>query len=448
MNISEKRKLGIVQLVAISLALVGPTLVLAANVQAIVSVTDWPIWSVFFIGAGSIALVAYSISRLIGALGTGASAYHITTVALGRHWGRCVGFSLCGAYMFFALATPSATIGFLEDLLHAPVFEEPLWRSLLGFGLVCLAGGIVSLSSRRVSWVLLAIEGGGIMLMFVLCGAIVFVRPSGPPAVTATAMHTHHISGLVAGVVVAFLSWAGFESCLSVHAGGEGATRRTLLSLYGNILITSILFIAVSWIIQRGFADRLGGNPFLAQTQNTLSALAGAYVSVWCAIGFGVAAICSAFACLMASLTAAGNIAASLFAEEGRRVNCNIVVFLFIALSQIIIPWVPHMPRSPVALYGLFGAAAAVCIMVSYQMIQIAFIRALIRGLVKGPRIELIVPVVCMVIICVVLVTNLLQSEAGLLSTLMGAAWCSVGFLLGGYGYVSGTLGQEKGLCK
>ncbi|MBB2202785.1 APC family permease [Gluconacetobacter tumulisoli] len=417
---------------SISLALVGPTLVLAANGQAIAGTTSWPIWSIFALGALCIALVAYSIARLVSSLETGGSAYHIATLTLGDRAGRAVGLTLCSAYLCFALATPSATVGFLTDLAGQPDAMTPgLWS-------ICAAAGVLAAMlllhrNASVTRLLLMIEGGGIILLILLFCAII-AAPSGLRAAhdIIPPVRDTGISGLFSAVVVAFLSWAGFESCLSLTRETRSPQTDIPRSLYGTVAVTAVLFIAVSWAVQKGFAARLGGDMALAQSQNALGALGSAYLGRWSAVAFGVAAVASSFASTVAAMTAVGHLLGSLFPQAlspGDR--ATMLVGAFVLLMQFVIPRVPWAEASPVATYGLFASCGAVCVMVAYQAVQIGFIRAIIRRQIPGHMLESGIAAVTFCTISLVLVTSLEQRGIGRKATIAGLAWCLVALIIG-----------------
>jgi len=428
------RSIGTVGALALSLALIGPTLVLAANCQAIAGVANWPIWSIFAVGAVCVSMVAYSIGRLVAALSTGASAYHIASVTLGPWVGRAVGLILCGTYACFALATPSATAGFLADLTGNSDIQQPVDWSVAACGVSILATLVLVASSAQVMRLLLVIEGAGIALLLLLFGSVLMqTHTVTAPHIVAVSAHDG-LSGLFAAVVVAFLSWAGFESSLSLASETRNPRRDIPRSLYGSVLITALLFIIVSWAIETGFSERLGGRPALVETQNALGALGGAYLGKWCSVGFGFAALGSSFACTVAAITSVTHLLTSLYPSRfaaGR--GTTLMVGTCVAATQLIIPHVTIFGGSPVASYGTIASCGAVCVMVAYQCVQFGFINALFTKKIDGHLAEILIPAATTIVICLVLMTGLLQRGAQAVITVAGLGWCAVALAISLY---------------
>jgi|GEM_PF-6250101 len=414
--------LGAIGALSISLALVCPTLVLAANGQAVTALTDWPIWMVFGLGAVCIALVAYSIARMVAGLGGGASAYHIVTVALGARAGRCVGLILCGTYVCFAVATPSASTGFIEDLAGGAPFGRLAWGAVAAAVSVA-ALAVLRLGSAAVARILLGIEGAGIVLLAVLACAVLAAHDAGSAPV---AVVHHGGAGFLPAVVVAFLSWAGFESCLSVTSEIRDPRRDIPRSLYGTVGLTAVLFVGMFWVIQHGFMHRLGGMRGLADSQDALASVGVAYLGRWSALAFGLAAFASSFAGLIAPLTAAAHLLSSLYPRRlGAGNRALWATGAVVVAAQCVIPWVPGLGASPVATYGLVASCGAVCIMVAYQVVQVGFARAVWRGVLAGRRAELAVPVCGLGLIGLVIATSLTQGGSALAATLVALGWCA-----------------------
>ncbi|GBQ69340.1 aminoacid permease [Ameyamaea chiangmaiensis NBRC 103196] len=381
----------------------------------------------FLLGAFTVALVAYSIARMVASFRSGHDAYHIVTLSLGERIGRGTGLILFGAYLCFALATPSAGTAFLADLCGIKTLSRVAWGSCAG-AMTIAALLVLRLRGTSVARALLIIEGGGIALLVLLACAILFGHGQGDGPVAAPPGGVG--GGLMSALVVAFLSWAGFESCLSLTSDTRNPQVDIPRSLYATVALTAVLFVGMFWVIERGFAERLGGARALVNTPDTLSALGVSYLGPWSARAFGIAALASSFAGLVAPMTAATHLLSSLIPARRHGLALPIVGGVVLC-GQVLIPWVlgPRLP--PVLAYGLLASCGAICIMVVYQIVQLGFARALIDGRLLGSPAELVVPLAALIIMTAALVTTFQAGGSAETTALLGVAWSGVALGLG-----------------
>ncbi|WP_068087713.1 APC family permease [Novosphingobium rosa] len=387
------RDLSLIEIAALSIALIGPSLVLAANAQAIPAGVTQPIWLIFLVGLVGIATVGHAFIRLLPLTDGPGSAYRAVQVTLGAAPGRLAGVALLGAYLGFSLATPAAILSFAASVFPAAV--ETAVGKLICLSLAMGAAAlIVTRPNATIMRTLLLVEGGGIVLILVL-GAAIGLR--GEAALTPSPLPAAGTSHLLDGVVVAFFSWAGFESCMTLADSSRNPARDMPRALIISILGSGLFFVAMFAAIESGFAHLPGGRSALASSANALSDLGAAYLGPWAARGFGVVAICSAFACAIAAITASGAMWSSLTAtrRDPHRMALKLVIAVWALESLLILaqPLVPAIPASPIALYGLFGSSGAVCIMLAYLLVLSGFAVALARRHLSLPRAEIIVPI-------------------------------------------------------
>jgi hypothetical protein len=173
----------------------------------------------------------------------------------------------------------------------------------------------------------------------------------------------------------------------------------------------------------------------LALSQNALSDLGVAYIGRWCGVGFGVAALCSAFACLVAAVTASSSILRSLTPNRPPRSGSALpllisgAVWALECLLAVAKPFPQFLPETPIALYGFFGAAGAVCIMIAYLLVLAGCVRALVTRQVAAGSWELVVPLVGLAFIALALFDAIANSGSTAASTLL-ATWFCVGGLV------------------
>lgn len=438
-----RRPLGLPEILALSLALISPTLVLSANGQNLVRLTHTSLWKVYALGWIGVSAVAYSFGRLTR-LGNGpGAAYLIVWRTLGARGGKIAGMGLLGAYLSFALACPLASASFLVDLLH----QSGLWSGqmpVMAMDMLVLAAGIVVLRGRTdsVMRLLLGVEIGGIVLIAFLALVILTAAPGHGMPAEAVVRDDSGGFGFLSGIVVAFMSWAGFEACMTLSDNHPRSGSMTRVALAGSVMLSGVVFVGMMAVIQYGFESRLGGLSRLMTSSDVLADLGRNYMGEWSSIAFGIAALGSSFAGGVAALIAASRLSRGLLGSfhpdlaAGRRPWIDRALSpsgltVFIALEQTGLALLAHVtplvPAGGIELYGLFGSVGAICIMAAYFWVQIAALAAFRKRMIQVPRWESLIPLCGLLFIVLTLGCCLLQAGDALAGLLIAGVW-----LLGG----------------
>jgi hypothetical protein len=432
-NGQTTRSLNLVEMAALSIALIGPSLVLAANAQSIPAAVTQPIWLIFLIGMVGIATVGHAFVRLLPLTDGPGSAYLAVQATLGRVPGLLAGVALLGAYLGFSLATPAAIVSFTEAVYAPPVGGYGTGFKLVLMTMVMAAAAlIVTRPSSTIMRILLLVEGLGILLILVL-GACIAVAPGGVAAPVASAPASGGGMHLLDGVVVAFFSWAGFESCMTLAGSSRNPKRDMPAALGLSVVSSGLLFVVMFALIELGFARMLGGRAALAGSANALVDLGRVYLGAWSITGFGLAALCSAFACLVAAATSAGAIFGSLVgrmqeADSHRLALCVIALVWVIECAMIVLqPHVAGLPTQAIGLYALFGGSGAVCIMLAYLLVLAGSGIAIATGRVQAARAEMLISLAGLAFILFALASTISLAGSAAASTIIAAAFCALG---------------------
>lgn len=129
---TPSRDLSLIEIAALSIALIGPSLVLAANAQSIPASVTQPIWLIFLVGLIGVGTVGHAFIRLLPLTDGPGSAYRAVQVTLGALPGLLAGVALLGAYLGFALATPAAILSFAGSVF-------PSLTQTIAAKLICLS---------------------------------------------------------------------------------------------------------------------------------------------------------------------------------------------------------------------------------------------------------------------------------------------------------------------
>jgi len=438
------RKLRLWEALALSLGLMGPTLAMSGNGQGIIGTVGRSVPLVFLLGFAGVALVAYGFIRLTRRYNHAGSAYALVGATIGPRTGFVAGFSLLGTYFFFTICTASVFGAFLNALLGT------LDAGAVGFGLsalACLAvGAYLNLrDTTTVSRVLLAIEGVGIAGMLVL---VLVILARGGADGTGLDLSTFSpqgvsLSGILAAVVAAFLSWAGFEACAALGEETADPRRNIPRALFGAVLITGVLFVVVMFAQTIGFGTDADGLAAFQGSGNTLGDLGTTYVAHWFGVLIIVTAVLSAFASNLSSIAAAARLMMAL-ARDGfgppvlatvdpvhRSPRVSVIVVAAVGVAVNLVCWLAGWPvmgtgNAAIDTYFFFAVVGSVNLLFVYLLVEVAVIVAARKGLVSVPVAELVVPALGALLIVVVIVYNV-KDATGVSPAFVSLAWVAVG---------------------
>ncbi len=446
---------------ALSVALVGPTLAMSGNGQGLIATVGKAIPLVFLIGLVGVSLVGYSFVRLTRHLNHAGSAYGLVGGTIGPRAGFFSGFAMLGAYWGFSIGTLALTAAFVNSFIaalqpgNANPYQVP-WLLIVAIGAVIsflLSGRDIQLLAK----ILLAIEGVGILAMIVLV-VVIFAKGGAPT--TGIDFSVFSFSGggvsasaVLAGVVAAFLSWAGFEACASMGEETDDPKRNIPRALAGTLILTGVLFVVVMFAQVVGFGTDEAGLTAFQNSGNTLGDLGDTYIGQWFSLVIIFTAIVSAFGCHLATSATSGRMLyafgrdgfgpkglAHIHAQTGgprRATWLVVVVALVVDLICGAVGW-PDMGTGNPAIntYFLFAVAGSVCLMVCYLLVEIA--AAWFVGAPKftpvhggnGKVLGLVLPLLGAVVIVVVLWFNVKDAQTLSAAPLLGLYWCVVGLII------------------
>jgi amino acid transporter len=446
---------------ALSVALVGPTLAMSGNGQGLIGTVGKSIPLVFLIGLVGVSLVGYSFVRLTQHLNHAGSAYGLVGGTIGPRAGFFSGFAMLGAYWGFAIGTLALTAAFTNAFIAKlqPGNDNPYQAPWLTIVVVAAAISflLAGRDIRLLAKILLVIEGVGILSMIVL--VVVIFAKGGAPS-TGIDFSVFSFSGsdvspsaVISGVVAAFLSWAGFEACASMGEETDDPRRNIPRALGGTLLLTGVLFVVVMFAQVVGFGTDQAGLDAFQGSGNTLGDLGGTYIGQWFSLVIIFTAIVSAFGCHLATSATSGRMLYA-FARDGfgpktlahihpgtggpRRATWLVVgVSLVVDLICGALGW-PDMGTGDAAIntYFLFAIAGSVCLMVCYLLVEVAaawfvgapkFLR--VHG-GKGKALGLALPLLGAAVIVVVLWFNVKDAETWSAAPLLGLYWCIAGLII------------------
>lgn len=456
---SVKKKIPLWAALALSLATVGPTLAMAGNGQGLVGLVGKSLPLVFLIGLVGVSLVAYGFMRLTRHLNHAGSAYALVGVTVGPRAGFFSGFAMLGAYVGFSIGTLALTGAFVNAFLAQLQGGSPD-AVQVPLPIVIIVGAALSLllagrEASTIAKVLLVVEGVGIIAMVVLV-VVIFVKGGAPTTgmdFTVFSLDGVDTGQVLAGVVAAFLSWAGFEACASLGEETDNPKRNIPRALGGTLVLTGVLFTVVMAAQTMGFGTDSAGMSRMQTSANTLGDLGHEYIGVGFSLIVIFSAICAAFGCHVASTATAGRMLYA-FARDGmgpsaiavlhpktggpHRASAIVVVVALVTTLVCSISGWPVMGTGNPAIdaYFLFAVAGAVCLMVAYFMVEVAAVRFVwlrkFHGLHggRGRTSGTVFPTIGALVIAVILWFSVKDAGSPAGAPLLGLYWCALGLIL------------------
>ncbi len=444
---------------ALSVATVGPTLAMAGNGQGLIATVGKAVPLVFVIGLIGVALVGYSFVRLTRYLNHAGSAYALVGGTVGPRAGFFSGFAMLGAYVGFSIGTLALSAAFanafIAELQHGKEspFQLPwLVPVIVGAAFSFLLTGR---DVRLLAKILLAIEGVGIVAMVVL-STVIFARGgAAPTGIDFSAFSISEVSpsAVLSGVVAAFLSWAGFEACVSMGEETNNPRRNIPRALAGTLLLTGVLFVVVMFAQTVGFGTDQAGLSAFERSANTLGELGGTFIGTWFSLLVIFTATVGAFGCHMATAATSGRILfafgrdgfgpkslAHIHSQSGSPRRATWLIVAVAAAANLICAttgWpVADTGNRAIDAYFLFAVAGSVCLMVCYLLVEVAA-----AGVVGAPRfiavhggtgkwVGVTLPALGVAVIVVVMWFSVKDAETWLAAPFLGLYWCAIGLMI------------------
>ncbi len=296
--------LGFREVVAQSVAMLGPTLTPVLIVPLMASSAGNGSWLAYALGTLLLLAVALSIRSFAVRSASAGSLFEYACRAFGTRGGLLCGWALLWAYVFVGVAGVTGFAVFASALLAFAHVPELVLR--IGASFVCIAVALAFAyrDVRLSTATLLALEVGSVLLVVML---LVVVLVHGKTLIDHDQLTLRGAtpSGLALGVVVAIFSLVGFESATSLGAEARDPLRTIPAAVIVSVLVAGAFFIVCA------YAELLGARALgttVDKLPTPLDALAGhaGVVPLGIAIDFG--ALLSSFSITLASLNAGARI--------------------------------------------------------------------------------------------------------------------------------------------
>jgi amino acid transporter len=321
-----RRELRLWEAVAISLALMAPSMAANINPQGTAGSVGRAVPLAFALATIGVLLIAWTFVRLTQRFNHAGSVYGFVGATLGPRAGVISGWSLMGTYTFYSVVTATATGIFGAEFLDALGIwtNQPGWAPFL-VGSIALAGvwALAASNIREGTRVLLVIEATTVALILIVCVVILFKLATGTaPNGNTLDFSVFSVPGgtptsaVFLGVVFGFLSFAGFEAAATMGEEAREPRRDIPRAILGVAIFGGLYYVFVTAVEVMGFGTDARGIENFIGSGSLLGDLGSQFVAGWVGELITIGAAVSAFGCTLACIVGATRLLYALSRDE------------------------------------------------------------------------------------------------------------------------------------
>jgi amino acid transporter len=390
------RNLSVWEAIAISLALMAPSMAASINPQGTAGLIGRAVPLAFGLAFVGVLFVAYTFVRLTQRFHHSGSVYGFVGATLGPRAGVIAGWALAGTYVFYAVVTAMAggrfAAGFLSDI--GLWKHQPGWSAfLLGSLGLLLVWWLATTPARGGTRVVLAAEGITVLLIVIVI-VIVFAKLAGHAGPGKLGVdwsvfsvpHGVALSAVFLGIVFGFLSFAGFEAASTLGEETTNPRRDIPRAILGVAIFGGIYFVIVTAVEAMGFGTSTKGVGAFVASQSLIGDLGRMYVSSWIGNIITIGAMVSAFSCALACCVGASRLIFALSRDgllhsslarvaPGRRTpTASTAAVVLTAYVIIAFTWFV-LRGDPFTLFGVAATIGTLILLVVYVMATIGMMK-------------------------------------------------------------------------
>lgn len=435
----RKNYLSLVEVLALSVSIVAPTMAMAFNTAPAAGVAGASVPLSFLVGTIAMLLVGVSFFEFSKRINHSGSVYAYNARGLGPKVGFVSGWALTATYFAYAAACAALFGNFANVFLQHFGLQLPEWLLVLvGIAVVWVFSYMdIRLSTRAA----LLLEGISIVVVLILSFVIIAKGGNGGNTVAPFSFGANGFSGVGAGIIYAILSFAGFEGAATLGEEARNPRRAVPLAIYGTVAAAGIFYIIVSYAQVIGFGVSHAKD--LAGSSAPLDTLASTYVGSAMGIFVDFAAMISAFACSLGSANAGSRMLFALGRDNAiprvlSRVHAKhgtpYVAVHTIGVLMVVFYLIIGLSVGASNFYAYFGTIGTFTLLVAYLLINVSTIRYFSIHRQHGYSVvrHLIVPILGFLALLWPVYGNIYPVPAFPFNLFpyIAAAWIVIGFVL------------------
>lgn len=351
------RQLRFVSTLAVSVAMMAPSLAISLNPQVMSEDVGAAIPMAFLVAAVVVPMLAWCFVVLSRRnVGTSGSVLHYVGSALGDRAGRFAGMLAAITYTV-AVAVGASGAAVLASVFFARKGQlgSPWILLVISLGTILVAF-IVSVGSPPfLTRLMLILETTTVALILVATVSmlVTLLQAGGPegqrPTTDVFDISVVPLSAVALAVVLAFTSFAGFESAAS--AGGESvnAGRNIPRAIMMTALTAGVFFFFVSVVVTWAWGTTPNQIASLGSSDSFVGGAADSYIGLWMGDLITLGAVASAMGTAMAGTYAAsrmwysmsvdGVIPSCLARLDSQSVPRLAVIVVVVAAATVVATW-------------------------------------------------------------------------------------------------------------
>lgn len=310
------RNLGLFGAIAVSLAVVGPSMSVSLNPQAMAEQVGGAVPLVYLIALVPLATIAIAFIVLTRRHGVAGSLYTLIGLELGPRAGAISGLWLLSAYCSFTALTASSfgifTASFIGAVTGITV-STPATFALMALGLLIALFFSVR-PARRAGHLLLSMEGitMTLILITVVITFITLLTVGGPEGQSID-FSEFGLSGVSTGAMglamtFAILSTAGFEGAAAAGEETRNPTRNIPLAILATAVLVNVFYIVVTAVGVWSFGTSSSEMQSFVNSASLPADMADTYVATWLGDLITLGGAVSSLACMIAAQIAGGRV--------------------------------------------------------------------------------------------------------------------------------------------
>jgi amino acid transporter len=410
------RRLGFLEILALSIALMAPTTGVALNTPFIAQSAGFNVPLIFVVTTIAVLSIGVAFIRLSKQFAHAGSVYGLTKEVLGLKYGLVSGWALLLTYACFITALLGGFGEFAQLFIHDITGLQIPWY------LYSVVGGVLiwwfAFNDIRFSThLMLLLEA--ISIVLTICASILIMILSKNTATMAAKPFSFQPSaGMGTALVYGLMTFIGFEGAAILGEEAENSSKSVPRALLLSLIIAGIFFTFVSYAQTLGFGFSVANVAQFASSAAPMNDLSSHYIGSWMATVLNGGAVISTFACALASLNGASHMVFALsrdnfLPEKLSSVHPktqsprSAVTFAAIVGGILLLISIPTI-QSPSAVYGVLSALATFGVIVAYIMVNIASLAKFAKDDVqKGKLHYLIAPVIGIILLAYTFYANI-----------------------------------------
>ncbi|HEY3362879.1 MAG TPA: APC family permease [Methanosarcina sp.] len=241
-----------IEVLAQSIASIAPSATPALVIPLVFGFSGNGTWLAYFFGMIAIVLVGVNLNQFTKRSASPGNLYAFIVKGLGTEIGVISGWALVLAYILTASAVLCGFINYVNVLLaYVGVTSSSILIGILG----ALAAWYIAVKDIKLSArIMLAFEGISVALI-ILLAAIVLVKHGFTIDNAQFTLQGVSTTGLGMGLVLAFFSFAGFESATSLGDEAKNPLKTIPKAVTISSILVGVFFVLLSYTEILGFID-------------------------------------------------------------------------------------------------------------------------------------------------------------------------------------------------